>query len=162
MTRMAHNFYIYHGGRQILHYIRREREGKGKELLLEQACCIPRRLLEVRSQVGKNVSGYGKNLLSFMVVSLSLGQCLHVWVSVQDGLSFSKIPYPVAVTPGFIWSSSLRIPSKIWPIFYRQSQFPSLLQIYICFCIRISGEIDNGCGKSLLSQSLNLQFSTLA
>ena len=35
MTRMAHNFNIYHGGRQILHYIRREREGKGKE----RNCC---------------------------------------------------------------------------------------------------------------------------
>ena len=53
-----------------------------------------------------------------MVVSLSLGQCLHVWVSVQDRLSFSKIPHPVAVTQGFICSLYLRIPSKIWHVCY--------------------------------------------
>ena len=27
ITWMAHNFNIYHGGRQILHYVRRERQG---------------------------------------------------------------------------------------------------------------------------------------
>lgn len=52
---VAHIFNIYHW-RQAGSALKKKGEGKGRELLLEEACCIPRSLLEVRSSVGKNMS----------------------------------------------------------------------------------------------------------
>lgn len=103
MTRMAHNFNIYHGGRQIS--LRKKRKGRERKgIVVGIGPCIPRRL-EVVVSSGKCL--YREKICFQGQSPLSLGQCLHVWVSVQDGMFVT--PLSCCCDLASSWFSSLRI-----------------------------------------------------